>query len=55
MLLICNMSALPKGIIPLSITDWVDTAKLELEFKVFVFSPATDLLTVAKIFTLWPA
>ena len=33
----------------------VATCKVWLLFNVFDFEPAIDLLTVAKILTLWPA
>ena len=43
------MSALPKPIVPDCIVACVDTANVEPVFNVFVFEPATDLLTVAII------
>ena len=49
------MSALPKPIVPFSIIAWLSTAKDILEFKDFVFEPATERLIVPKILTLCPA
>ena len=41
------------------VPDWISACEVTdfvwAEFKVFVFEPATVLLTVASILTLWPA
>ena len=55
MLLILNISALARPITPLSIIDCDDMFSVDPVFKVFVLEPATALLIVAVIFTLWPA
>ena len=55
MLLIWNISALPKPTTPLSIIDCDDMFSVCELFKVFVFEPAIVLATVAKILILWPA
>ena len=48
-------SALPKDIIPLSISDCEVTCNVSSLFNVLIFDPATDLSIVAKIFILCPA
>jgi len=50
-----NISALPNPIVPLSIVACVDTAKVDPLLKVFDLESATDLVTVAKISTVWLA
>ena len=49
------MSALPKPTTPLSIIVWEEILTVELAFNVLVFESAIVLLTVANIFTVWPA
>ena len=54
--LILVTSALPILTPPEAVANAsVETCKVWLLFNVFDFEPATALLTVAKILTLWPA
>ena len=55
MLLIWNISAFARPTTPLSIIDCDDMFSVDPVVKDFVLEPATVLLTVAVIFTLWPA